>query len=104
MPLLEIIPYDYIPYAENIYEKRIFNININIDFPMLLQIASNLENPDMSHIKKSISRFLYGNATQFWASILEEKSSISYDYEESEFLENALMYAYTKNDLIIKNM
>ena len=31
MPLLEIIPYDYIPYTENIYEKRIFNINIDID-------------------------------------------------------------------------
>ena len=104
MTLVEIIPYDYVPYSENLYEKRIFKLNFDMDFSMLLQISLNLEHPDMVHLKKSISNFLYRNSTEFWASILEERSSVEDEYEQSQFLDNALLSAYTKNDLLIKNV
>tara|TARA_R110001592_G_scaffold18816_14_gene77797 strand:- start:3381 stop:3695 length:315 start_codon:yes stop_codon:yes gene_type:complete len=104
MTLVEIIPYDYVPYSENIYEKRTFKLNFDMDFPMLLEIALNLEHPDMVHLKKSISNFLYRNSTQFWTSILEEKSSEEGEYEQSQFLDNAFLSAYSKNDLLIKNI
>ena len=98
MTLVEIIPYDYVPFAENIYEKRTFKLNFDMDFPMLLSISYNLERADMVHLKKSISTILYGNSTNFWASILEEKYSITQDYEESTFLEDIFIEASVKND------
>ena len=98
MTLVEIIPYDYVPFKENLYEKRIFKFNFDMDFPMLLSIAYNLERPDMLHLKKLISTFLCGNSTNFWASILEEKYSITQDYEESTFLEDIFIEASVKND------
>lgn len=98
MTLVEIIPYNYLPFTENLYEKRTFKLNFDMDFPMLLEIAFNLERPDMVHLKKSISKFLYGNSTNFWASILEEKYSITQDYEESTLLEDIFIQASVKND------
>lgn len=98
MTLVEIIPYDYVPFQENLYEKKIFKFNFDMDFPMLLTISYNLERPDMVHLKKSISKLLYGNPTNFWASILEEKYSITQDYEESTLLEDIFMKASVKND------
>ena len=98
MTLVEIIPYDYVPFAENIYEKRTFKLNFDMDFPMLLSISYNLERADMVHLKKSISTILYGNSTNFWASILEEKYSVSQDYEESTLLEDIFIQASVKND------
>ena len=103
MTIVEIIPYDYAPFQENLYEKRTFKLNFDMDFPMLLKISFNLEHPEMVPLKNSISHFLYGNGTQFWASILEERSSTEGDYEESKFLDKAFISAYTKNDLLIKN-
>ena len=47
---------------------------------------------------------LYRNSTEFWASILEERSSVEDEYEQSKFLDKAFLIAYTKNDLLIKNI
>ena len=98
MSLVEVIPYDYVPFCENLYEKRIFALDTKIDFQMLIKIFSNLEKQDMIPLKKSISNFLYSDNMRFWISILEDTGSLPVGCEKSQFLEDALMEAYNKND------
>lgn len=98
MTLVEIIPYDYVPFCKNRHEKRIFEFDMNINFQMLIKIFSNLEKGDMIILKNSISKFLYNDNARFWISILEDTDPVPDICEKSKFLEESLMEAYNKND------
>ena len=98
MSLVEVVPYDYVPFCKNVHEKRIFLLDVKLDLPMLIKIFSNLEKGSMIPLKNAISKFLYNDNTRFWISILEDTNSLPDCYEKSQFLEDALMEAYNKND------
>jgi hypothetical protein len=91
MTILEFVPYDFVPYRENIHKKKIFKVNMELDFSMLINIFTRLENPIMSEQKKSLSNFLYSENTQFYASILDERSENLEKIQESKFLEQHLL-------------
>lgn len=76
--------------------KKIFNINMYIDFSILMKIFSNLEHPNMINYKKNLSTFLYNKEIKFYASILENPGE-EYPVCKSEFLEDLLDDIYQKD-------
>tara|TARA_A100001391_G_scaffold203925_1_gene197703 strand:+ start:265 stop:567 length:303 start_codon:yes stop_codon:yes gene_type:complete len=96
MTVLEFVPYDFVPYRENIHKKKIFKVNMELDFSMLINIFIALENPVMLEKKKSLAKFLYSENTQFYASILDETTGNLEKVQESQFLEQHLQNIYSE--------
>ena len=96
MTVLEFVPYDFTPYSENTHKKKIFKVNMELDFSMLINIFTRLENPVMLEKKKSLSKFLYSEDTRFYASILDETAENLGKVQESEFLNHHLNDIYSQ--------
>ena len=96
MTVLEFVPYDFVPYRENIHKKKIFKVNMELNFSILINIFIALENPVMLEKKKSLSKFLYSEDTRFYASILDETTENLEKVQESEFLNRHLSDIYSE--------